>query len=294
MPESHLFPPIQPRYVRQMAVGDGHSLHVEESGAVDGLPVVFLHDGPGEGCRAEDRRLFDPARFRLIMIDQRGAGHSQPQGEVDNNTTADLVLDLEYVREALGITAWIVFGHGWGCLLGLAYARLYPERLLGLVLGGVFLGQQAELPACLADESLFRQCAAGVLEGDPAAAQQAAHRWLNHERRLAGLAPLPAAPGPGQLAALRIRLHYLRRDSFLAAGQLLAGIEQLRHVPLVIVQGMADPLCLPASAEKLHRAWPDATWLPVHGSTNALNLPSMSRACIKALGWVAECSLVWA
>lgn len=294
MPDSHLFPPIPPRYIRQMAVGDGHSLHVEESGAVDGLPVVFLHDGPGEGSRAEWRRLFDPARFRLILLDQRGAGHSQPQGEVDKNTTADLVLDLEYVREALGVTAWIVFGHGWGSLLGLAYARLYPERLLGLVLGGIFLGQHDELPACTADEGFFQHCAGEVLEGAPDAARLAARRWLDHERRLGGLPPLAAAPEPAQLAALRIRLHYLRRDSFLAAGQLLAGIEQLRHVPLVIVQGMADPLCPPASAEKLHRAWPEATWLPVAGSGNSLALPAMSRACIKALGWVAECSLVWA
>jgi proline iminopeptidase len=294
MPDAHLFPPIPPRYIRQMAVGDGHSLHVEESGAVDGLPVVFLHGGPGDGCTPEQRRLFDPARFRLISLDQRGAGHSLPQGETDNNTTADLVLDLEYVREALGVTAWIVFGHGWGSLLGLAYARLYPERLLGLVLGGIFLGQHDELPACTADEGFFQQCAGDILEGAPDVAGLAARRWLDHERRLGGQLPLAAVPEPAQLAALRIRMHYLRRDSYLAAGQLLAGIEQLRHVPLVIVQGMADPLCPPDSAEKLHRAWPDATWLPVAGSGNSLALPAMSRACIKALGWVAECTMVWA
>jgi proline iminopeptidase len=128
-----------------MAVGDGHLLHVEECGAPDGLPVVFLHDGPGIGCRPEHRELFDPLRFRTILIDQRGAGFSLPAGECEANTTPDLVADIEYVREALGIPAWVVFGNGWGSLLALAYAELFPERVVGLVLCGVFLGSTGEI-----------------------------------------------------------------------------------------------------------------------------------------------------
>lgn len=274
-----------------MAVGDGHSLHVEECGAPDGLPVLFLHGGPGDGCTPEQRRLFDPTRFRAILVDQRGAGHSTPLGDISANTTPDLVLDLEYVREALGIATWIVFGSRWGSLLALSYARLYPERVRGLVLAGVVLGQPGELTA--SDGELWRRCAAGILGSDPVVAALCARSWLDHERTLAGLPPLASAPDAAQLAALRVRAHYLAHDCFLGAGQLLAGIETLRHLPIVIVQGMADPLQSAASAELLHRALPEATWMPVAGADNHALNPAMARACIKALGWAADCLTTW-
>ena len=142
-----LFPDVQPRCARRIAVGDGHYLYVEEIGPADGLPVLFLHGGPGSGCTPGQRRLFDPQRFRTILVDQRGAGRSLPLGDLHDNTTADLIADLDLLREALGIPAWIVFGGSWGSLLALAYAQIYPENILGLVLRGIFLGSRREIAA---------------------------------------------------------------------------------------------------------------------------------------------------
>ncbi len=280
-----------------MAVGDGHILHVEECGPVDGIPVLFLHGGPGGGCLTEHRRLFDPAIFRVVLIDQRGAGRSLPSGELGANTTLDLVADLDYVREALGISGWIVFGGSWGSLLALAYAQIYPENVHGLVMHGIFLGSHDEIAA-------YARGLGGLLQpaepGDSLTAfarrifgdqpEVAARLWLNYQRQLVGKAPLDGPLDVMQLARARIQMHYLTRDCFLVPGQLLAGIAHIRHLPAVIVQGMADPVCPPIAAETLHRAWPEATWVPVASAGHDALSPAMARACIKALGWMAACT----
>jgi len=295
-----LFPACQPRCVRQMAVGDGHILHVEECGPVDGMPVLFLHGGPGAGCMAEHRRLFDPAVFRVVMIDQRGAGRSLPSGELEANTTLDLVADLDYVREALGIPGWIVFGGSWGSLLALAYAQIYTENVHGLVLHGIFLGSREEIVAYTRGlGSLLPRHERGhplatfariILSEQAERAAQAARVWLDYQRGLIGKEPLDAPPNAMQQARARIQVHYLTRDCFLMPGQLLAGIERIRHLPAIIVQGLADPVCPPIAAETLHRAWPEATWVPVASAGHDALSQGMARACIKALSWVAECA----
>lgn len=305
-----LYPEVKPRCARRIAVGDGHYLYVEEVGPADGLPVVFLHGGPGSGCTSAQRRLFDPQRFRAVLIDQRGAGRSQPLGSLTDNTTADLVSDLEIVREALGIPAWIVFGGSWGSLLALAYAQIYPERVLGLVLRGIFLGSQAEIASYVGGENpgahqawhafaramgkmptgdLLAECAARVLGDDALEADRACRAWLDYERALLDEPPLDRAPDGRALAKVRIQMHYLTRNCFLMPGQLLAGVERLRHIPAAIVQGLADPVCPPKSADALHHAWPEATWFPVSNAGHGGLSPPIARACIKALGWVAEC-----
>ncbi len=304
-----LFPECRPRCIRQLAVGDGHLLHVEECGPVDAQPVLFLHGGPGSGCTPAQRRLFDPDRFRVVMIDQRGAGRSLPSGELEANTTLDLVGDLDYVRDALGISSWIVFGGSWGSLLALAYAQIFPESVCGLVLRGIFLGSSEEidayvnglnatspeawqnLVATLRPHELQDPLAAfsrRILGEDAAIALQATRSWLNYERALIGEPPTAATPDPVQLAKARIQMHYLTRDCFLAPGQVLAGIEHIRHIPAVIVQGMADSVCPPLAAERVRHAWPEATWVPVSGGGHGALSPPIARACIKALGWVAE------
>lgn len=300
MSVDHLFPECRPRCVRQMAVGDGHILHVEECGPFDGIPVLFLHGGPGGGCLTEHRRLFDPAIFRVVLIDQRGAGRSLPSGELGANTTLDLVADLDYVREALGISGWIVFGGSWGSLLALAYAQIYPESVHGLVLHGIFLGSHDEIVAYarglggLLPQSEqahpLTSFARRILGDDPDVAGQAARLWLNYQRQLVGKAPLDGELDVIQLARARIQMHYLTRDCFLVPGQLLAGISRIHHLPAVIVQGMADPVCPPIAAETLHRAWPEATWVPVASAGHDALSPAMARACIKALGWMVECA----
>lgn len=305
-----LFPEVQPRCARRIAVGDGHYVYVEEVGPADGLPVLFLHGGPGSGCTPGQRRLFDPQRFRAILIDQRGAGRSLPLGELHDNTTLDLVGDLDIVREALGIPAWLVFGGSWGSLLALAYAQIYPENVLGLVLRGIFLGSREEILAyvqgrnnppaeaweCFAGalppaerSDLLAACARRILGNDPAEAARVGQAWLDFERALLDEAPLGRLPNEREMAKLRIQMHYLTSDCFLMPGQLLAGVEHLRHLPAAIVQGLADPVCPPQTAEALHRAWPEATWFPIaHAGHGGLS-PPVARACIKALGWVAEC-----
>lgn len=303
-----LFPASPAHHAHQMAVGDGHIVYVEQSAAVDGLPVLFLHGGPGSGCNPAQRRLFDPKRFRVILPDQRASGRSHPLGSLDANTTLHLVSDLEYVREALGIPAWIVFGGSWGSLLALAYAQIFPERVLGLVLRGIFLGSREEIHdyaqgsngiapeawAALAQGipagergDLLSAYAQRILGDDPVNASMATRAWLNYERALMGDPPLAEAPDAVQLAKARVQMHYLTRDCFIAPGQLLAGVDRLRHIPAAIVQGMADPVCSPQIAKKLHQAWPEATWFPVAGAGHGGLSPPIARASIKALGWVA-------
>ena len=304
-----LFPVSPPRFARQMGVGDGHLVYVEECAADYGTPVLFLHGGPGSGCSASQRRLFDPQRFHAVLFDQRGCGRSQPLGRIEANTTAHLVADLEYLREALGIPAWIVFGGSWGSLLALAYAQIYPESVRGLVLRGIFLGSAAEIRAYVQGshgaapeawqafaqampvgerDDLLAAYARRILADDAEVALAASRAWLDYERVLLGEAPLAAAPNAVQLAKARIQLHYLTHDCFIAPGQLLAGIDRLRHIPATIVQGMADPVCPPQVAEQLHRAWPEATWVPVAGAGHGGLSPPIAKACIKALGWMVE------
>lgn len=301
MAGDRLYPPCTPCLARQLSVGDGHILHVEECGPADGLPVVFLHDGPGFGCRPEHRRLFDPQRFRAILVDQRGAGQSRPAGQRQANTTPDLVADLDYVRRALGLAEWIIIGHGWGSLLGLAYAQLFPERTTGLVLCGVFLGSRHEI------DGLVHARLAGQ-GGEISAAARAASfsgqsilDWLEDEfdapepgrARRARLAWSSGAGASGDaaqaLADARLQVHFLRRHCFLAEGSLLAGMTHVRHLPGVIVQGLDDPIYPPRAAEALHRVWPEATWMPLAGAGHDLNKPAVARKVIKALDWVAEC-----
>lgn len=307
-----LFPARRPLVARQMAVGDGHLVYVEECAAQYGLPVLFLHGGPGSGCSAGQRRLFDPERYHAILFDQRGCGRSRPLGELQANTTAHLVDDLEYLREALGIQGWIVFGGSWGSLLALAYAQSHPESVRGLVLRGIFLGSAEEIRAYVqgshgaapaAWESfaaaipaaeradLLAAYARRILAEDPGVALPAARAWLDYERALMDEPPLGEPPDAVQLAKARIQMHYLTHECFLAPGQLLAGVERLRHIPATIIQGMADPVCPPRVAERLHRAWPEAAWLPVAGAGHGGLSAPMARACIKALGWVAECAV---
>lgn len=291
-----------------MAVGDGHLLYVEQCAAEYGQPVLFLHGGPGSGCSARQRQLFDPQRFHAVLPDQRGCGRSQPLGSIQANTTAHLVTDLEYLREALGIPSWIVFGGSWGSLLALAYAQIYPESVSGLVLRGIFLGSPEEIrayvqgyhgavpaawqifaeamPAAERDD-LLSAYARRILADDQWLALPAARAWLDYERALMGEPALSDVPDAVQLAKVRIQLHYLTHHCFLNPGQLLAGIDRVRHIPATIVQGMADPVCPPSIAQKLHRAWPEATWLPVAGAGHGGLSPPIARACIKALGWMA-------
>lgn len=299
-----LLPRTAPFRTHQLAVGGGHSLYVEECGRADGMPLVFLHGGPGSGCSPEHRRFFDPSRFRAVLFDQRGSGRSEPLGRLQDNTTAHLVADIERIRAALGIERWIVFGGSWGSLLALAYAIRHPAPVAGLVLRGIFLGSDDELrrfvngadgAAPIAWQAfakgippqergdLLRAYTARLLVRDAGAAR----RWLDYERALMGEAPLADAPDARRLAKTAIQAHYLDNGCFTDPDTLLAGCADLRHIPVCIVQGRRDAVCPPAAARRVHRVLPQAEWVDVEdGGHNAL-APDMAAACVAALARVA-------
>ncbi|MBK7900990.1 MAG: prolyl aminopeptidase [Azonexus sp.] len=299
-----LFPPVVPRASGFLAVGQGHELYWEECGPRDGFPVVFLHGGPGSGCNAAQRRLFDPRRFRAVLFDQRGCGRSRPLGETADNTTAHLVADLEKLRRALGIAHWIVCGGSWGSALGLAYAQAHPESVAGLVLRGIFLGSGAEvtrylsrqarpeawaaLAAAARDaENLLESFGQQIRSGSEAEVLAAAGAWLNYERAFMGEGPLEGVADETARAKVRVQLHYLCKDCFLAPEQLLRGVSRIRHLPAVLVQGMADPVCPPEVAQALARAWPEAQWSPVAAGGHGGLSSAIAAAVIEALAHVA-------
>ncbi len=295
-----LYPPIEPYVSGRLAVDDIHSVYWEECGNPDGVPVVFLHGGPGGGCSATSRRFFDPARYRIVLFDQRGAGRSTPNGEVRNNTTAHLVADMETLRRQRGIGQWHVFGGSWGSTLALAYAQEFPTAASSLTLRGIFLMRHAEirwlfeagrlfrpeafdrlvagLPADLRAGDLLEGYAAQLEHPDRAVRLAAARHWSSYEATLANLVPDAARlAGAGDehvaYAMARIEVHYFRNNRYAPDDLLLQGVERIRHLPATIVQGRYDLLCPPVSAVQLHRAWPGSTLLVVedagHSATEA-------------------------
>ncbi|WP_367346080.1 prolyl aminopeptidase [Stenotrophomonas bentonitica] len=304
-----LYPPITPYREHILAVDALHTLHVEECGTPTGIPVVFLHGGPGAGVSPTHRRFFDPTRYRIVLIDQRGSGRSTPFGELRDNTTAHLVADIETVREHLGIESWLVFGGSWGSTLALAYAQAHPDRATGLIVRGVYLGRaeenrwfaEADGGARWIFPERWARYAAYLPEDehgdmieaywkrldndDEATRIAAAQAWLGWEDFAATLehdvnAVSDAAP-LDTLAKARIEAHYFRHNAFLPHGQLLRDIDRIRHLPGVIVQGRYDIICPPRSAWDLSQAWPEARLemvLSGHGATEPNTVDALVRA----------------
>lgn len=282
-----LYPDIEPYRTHRLPVDATHTLHVEECGNPDGLPVVFLHGGPGAGVSPYHRRFFDPARYRIVLFDQRGAGKSTPHAELRDNTTWHLVADIEAIRQHFGIERWVVFGGSWGSTLALAYAQTHPGRVLGLVLRGIFLGRPGELrwfneldggarwifperwsryighiPPREHDnltEAYWRR----LDSDDPAVRLAAAEAWGFWEGGSTTLVHDPDEPGSFDtpevaISVARAEAHYFRHAVFLEPDQLLRDIDRIRHIPATIVHGRYDIICPVASAVDLAHAWPDA------------------------------------
>ena len=309
-----LYPSIEPYASGRLPVDEIHSLYWEECGNQAGLPVVFLHGGPGGGCSATSRRYFDPSRYRVILFDQRGAGRSTPSGELRNNTTEHLVADMEVLRKAREIDAWHIFGGSWGSTLALAYAEEFPELCLSLTLRGIFLMRSAEIHWIFEAGRLFRPDAwEALLEGlppelragdplegyaallghpDAATRVAAARRWCVFEATLANLIPDPAriAGASEELLAramARIEIHYFRNNRYEPEDRLLRRMDRIRHVPATIVQGRYDLLCPPASAIELHRAWPGSRLIMVEDAGHSATEPGIRSALIAAMDRIA-------
>jgi proline iminopeptidase len=254
-----MYPDLEPSRADWLDVGDGHRVYFEISGNATGFPVLFLHGGPGSRTRPAHRRFFDPAFYRIALFDQRGCGRSTPLGATQANTTADLLADIERLRQTLGVDRWLLFGGSWGSTLGLAYAIAHPDRVAGMVLRGVFLASDAEvaaymavLPQAWADilgAPVIEHFRALVEHGDLAAAR----RWWDYEARVMALAERGGsgvAPAAEELlASVRIQLHFLAHRCFLRPNELLDQLPRLNAIPTIIVQGALDPVCPPAAAQ---------------------------------------------
>jgi proline iminopeptidase len=304
-----LYPPITPYREHTLPVDALHTLRVEECGTPDGIPVVYLHGGPGAGISPTHRRFFDPRRYRIVLIDQRGSGRSTPFGELRDNTTQHLVADIEKVRQHLGIERWLVYGGSWGSTLSLAYAQAHPDRATGLIVRGVFLGREeenrwfAELNGgarWIFPERWDRYQAhipeserGNMLDAywkrldhdDEAIRIAAAQAWLGWEDNAATLLhdvdAVSATDPLDTLAKARIEAHYFRHNTFLEHGQLLRDIDRIRHLPGVIVQGRYDIICPPRSAWDLAQAWPEARLEMViagHSANEAATTDALVRA----------------
>jgi proline iminopeptidase len=281
-----LYDPIEPFDQGMLAVSAIHTLYYEQSGNPEGNAVVFLHGGPGGGTVPDYRRFFDPASYRIVVFDQRGSGASTPYAELRENTTWDLVADIERLREHLGIEKWLVFGGSWGSTLALAYAETHPQRVKGLVLRGIFLLRKKELDwfyqkgadAVYPDawEAYVEVIPPGerddmvsayyqrLTSEDEAVRFAAARAWSIWEGSTSKLFPdqnlIDDFAAPEKAVALaRIECHYFLNKGFLESDNyLLENVDKIRHIPTVIVQGRYDMVCPITSAWDLHRAFPEA------------------------------------
>jgi proline iminopeptidase len=312
-----LYPPIEPYRSGHLDVGDGHSLYWELCGNPEGKPVVFLHGGPGGASSPDHRRQFDPDKYNILVFDQRGCGKSKPFASLDNNTTWDLVEDIEKLRtEIAGVEKWQAFGGSWGSTLALAYAETHPDRVTKLVLRGIFLFQQYELDWLYAEggaSSLYpdkwEDFVAPIPEDergdmltayrkrltsdDRALQLQAAQAFAAWEGNVVTLLPNPEVmeefTEPDKAIAIaRIENHYMIHKGWFEEGQLLRNAGRIRHIPGIIVQGRHDCCTPPRAAWALKQAWPEVDLQIVADGGHLFNEPGILDGLIRATDKFAD------
>ncbi|HEV2362931.1 MAG TPA: prolyl aminopeptidase [Caulobacteraceae bacterium] len=297
-----------------LAVDDLHSIYWEESGAADGVPLIFLHGGPGGALGPVARQYFDPTVWRIVYIHQRGAGRSTPRGETRRNTTQLLISDLELVRAHLGIERWVVAGGSWGSTLALAYAQEHPGVCLALLLNGVFLGRQQDidwfftgsrdffpeawdafvgfLPENERDD-FFHGYARRILDFDPAVHGPAVQAWSLFEGSIAALVPSATVLETFQdrdfaLSYARMNIHYFSNRCFLGAAPILSRMDRLADLPAILVHARYDLATAYRSAVELARAWRSAKLVTVADAGHSRLEPANIRALIEAQAELAE------
>lgn len=310
-----LYPEIKPYARHEMAMQEPHVLYVDESGSPDGLPVVFIHGGPGAGCDAASRRYFDPNLYRIVTFDQRGCGRSTPHASLEHNTTQALIADMEQIREQLGIDKWVLFGGSWGSTLALAYAQAHPQRVHGLILRGIFLCRPEEFhwfyqegasrlfpdywedylaPIPPEERGELMQAFYKRLTGpDQIAQMHAAKAWSTWEGRTATLRPNPQvvdrfSDSHRALSIARIECHYFVNNAFLEPNQLLRDMPKIAHLPGVIVHGRYDVICPLDNAWALHQAWPNSELQIIRDAGHSAAETGITDALVRAADELAH------
>ncbi len=282
-----LYPELDPYDTFFLETGSRHSVYVEQSGNADGIPVIFLHGGPCSGTKPDHRRYFNPERYRIVLFDQRGCGQSRPFGDIENNTTQDLIDDMERIRARLHIDRWLVFGGSWGAALGLLYAQQHPGNVLGLILRGVFLARQCDMDWFLLNgagriypeqwqrlyESIPVPDLGNLLQGlckaisgdDEVARRRVAREWTTWGSQVA-LGNLFHPEQEEHVTEKMVRqaameLHYAGHRYFIGENQILDRCERLLDIPSVIIHGRHDLVCPMEAAMKLHQALPNADYV---------------------------------
>jgi proline iminopeptidase len=304
-----LYPALEARQSGFLKAGPLHTLYWEESGNPDGVPVIFLHGGPGAGTAPTYRRFFDPNHYRIVLMDQRGAGRSTPEAAVRDNTTAHLVADLELLREHLNIDRWVVFGGSWGSTLALAYGQAHPERCIGFILRGVFLFSDEEVAWFIHGiklvfpeawrafanhipdherHNLLTAYYARLTDDNPETHRPAAAAWCAYENACSRLIPSPGRPRQkasyyaGALSMARLEAHYMINKGFFTPNQLLEGMTAIAKHPAIIIQGRYDMVCPIITADKLAQVWDGAAYRIIADAGHSSMEPGVQSALINA------------
>lgn len=311
-----LYPDIKTYQEHKIPVDAPHVLHVEECGNPDGIPVLFLHGGPGAGCELYHRRFFDPQQYRIVLFDQRGCGRSTPHGCLEKNTTQDLVSDIETIRQQLGVESWVLFGGSWGSTLALVYAQTHPEHVQALIVRGIFLSRQADLDWFYKEggaSRIFPDQWADLVKPVPENQRHdliaAYEKLLHSENELQRMAAAKAwSAWEGNCATLRpnqnviehftdlhtavslalIEVHYFRHHSFLQENQILNNMERIRHIPGVIVHGRYDMICPLDNATALHHAWGNSELIIIRDAGHSAAEAGITDALVRATDEIAK------
>ncbi len=304
-----LYPELKPYKRHQLKVSDLHELYVDEAGNVDGIPILFVHGGPGGACDASSRRFYDPAAYRIITFDQRGCGRSTPHGELAQNTTQKLIADMETIRNYLNVDTWLLFGGSWGSTLSLLYAQAFPSRVRALLLRGIFLCRQCDVDWLYKDgasrvfpdywqefvghipeperSDLLQAYHSRLTGDDELARMSAAKHWSAWEGNCSKLRPSPDALASftkphHALALSRIEIHYFRNKGFIDENHILDNMHLIKEIPGRIVHGRYDMVCPLDNALALHQQWPESELHIVRESGHSATEPGTVDVLIRA------------
>ncbi|WP_340122422.1 prolyl aminopeptidase [Methylobacter svalbardensis] len=310
-----LYPEILPYHSFFLETGSKHAVYVEQSGSPDGIPVIFLHGGPCSGTKPDQRRFFNPKLYRIILFDQRGCGLSLPFGELENNTTQDLIDDMERIRKQLAITQWLVFGGSWGGALALLYAKQHADKVLGLIVRAVFLARQQDLDWFAKEgagkiypeqwlrllESIQEQGRGNPVQGlcdvmwgeDEVAQRRAAREWMAWGGQVSlgnDYRPSPKGEHATELMVKQVRmeLHYAKQHYFIRENQILDNCDGLVNIPTVIIHGRYDFVCPIEAGYSLHKALPNAEYIVLPNAGHVAQGKEMINALVAATDSFAD------